>query len=486
MADLSKTLLASRVRALYEGRRSGVLVVLQGNTSKGVFFRNGHVVFASSTLDKEKLGENLIRLGRISRGDFLQAVQANAGAGKRIGQTLVEAGLISDEELGRLVAHQVQKIVLSLFTWTTGEMKFHEAPEAIPEDLALDLSTSRLLFEGVRIFPDLGRLERSLPAAGRRLKLVTRPPFDHAAIAFTPAERTVLTAAADELTIAETLEGQKRELLVRAVAALLFGGIVEEEGRAHGEAVDGDTGTFRLALPAEEPPPGEDVRTRILRLYESLNRATHFEMLEVEPDADVAQVHAAHARLVEEEKGWAEVAKEARFASLVSTIRMRRRQAHAILSDRGRRESYDRALRGVRPVREAPGLPSLEAADPKRESARLLREARKALAGGDHDRAITQLIEASRLHPEDAESRALLAVTLSEHPSLHRSAERHFRAALELAPDDIELRYRLATYYKKVGLPRRALSELQSVLAQDPKHKDASTLARVLERSLGR
>ncbi len=73
MADLSRSLLPQKLRALHDSRRSGVLVVSTDQASKALYLRGGHIVFASSTLEKEKLGENLIRLGRISRSQFLAA-----------------------------------------------------------------------------------------------------------------------------------------------------------------------------------------------------------------------------------------------------------------------------------------------------------------------------------------------------------------------------------------------------------------------------
>jgi tetratricopeptide (TPR) repeat protein len=494
MADLAKALLPARIRGLYEGRRSGVLVARQPGVTKAVFFHQGQVVFASSTLEKEKLGENLIRLGRISRADFLAAVQANEGRKRRIGQALVEAGLIGDDELGRIVAHQVQKIVVSIFTWTSGEATFHESSDAIPEDLALDVSTARLLFEGCRIFPDVARLEEALPPAGQRMHVVTRPPFDHAAMALSPAEREVLEACADEQAVGEitgSVSGPRRELRVRALYGLLMGGIVEPRGAAHEEAemLDVDTGTFRLALTPDEQPPAEDLRTRILRLYEALPRASHYEVLDVPPDAAAADIEAAHERLLEAERGWKSVEGEARLASLVSTLRLRRRQAHMVLSDAHRRQAYDRSLGSVKPARmplhEPPGLPSLEANDPKRKAQQLTRDAQEAARQGQRDKAISLLLESVRLEERDYVTRRLLAVLLAEHATLQKSAERHFRTALELEPGDVDLRYKLAAFYKKAGFPGRAMGELQAVFAQDPAHKDAHALMRVLKKTSG-
>src|SRR6476620_10563377 len=126
MADLSRTLLSEEIRDLRHARRSGILAVSSGDVTKALFFRHGAVVFASSTLDKDKLGENLIRLGRISRADFAAAYEASQHGNQRFGSALVRAGVVTEEELGRIVAQQVQRIVISLFVWTKGETQFHE------------------------------------------------------------------------------------------------------------------------------------------------------------------------------------------------------------------------------------------------------------------------------------------------------------------------------------------------------------------------
>src|SRR5262245_56743497 len=118
MGDLARTLLTDEIQTLHAARKSGVLAIIVPEFSKALFFRHGRIVFASSTLDKDKLGESLIRLGRISRADFAAAYQASQEGRERFGRALVGAGLLSVEDLGRAVAQQVQRIVLSLFPLT--------------------------------------------------------------------------------------------------------------------------------------------------------------------------------------------------------------------------------------------------------------------------------------------------------------------------------------------------------------------------------
>jgi tetratricopeptide (TPR) repeat protein len=477
MANLAEALLSDEVRRIHDRRRSGILAVSSGDAVKGLFFQTGRIVFASSTADQDKLGENLIRLGRISRSDFAAAYQASQSPRTRLGQALVGAGLLTEEELGRLVAHQVQKIVLSTFLWTTGEMHFHDAEQPIPADLALDLSTHRLLLEGARIYPDTERLENGLGSLRRRLRVATRAPFDYSALRFSPAETKVLEAAADGMRIAQMLEGpMSRSLLVRGVYALLAGGILEEPtSEETGPAqVETDTGTFRLAH-ASDPraPAAPDPREHLLKLYEALPRASHYEILSVTPDASRDDIERAHERLKEADELWEPMATDVRFGSMISTLRLRRREAHRVLSDPLRRAAYDRSLGTLSPAADAPRPTS--PAEP------ILKEGVALLSRGDQEAAIAFLLEAVREDPKLFPARRVLAVTLSRHASLSRTAERHFLAALEMEPGDVDLRYQFALYYRKAGLRARAMTQLRTLLEVDSRHMEARQALKTLE-----
>lgn len=481
MADLARVLLTEKLRSLLEQRRSGVLVVTQGDVSKGVFLKAGNVVFASSTLESDRLGENLVKLGRISRAEFMAAVRAATGPKKkRVGETLVDAGLLSEEELGHMVAMQVQKIVLSLFKWEEGTTRFFSSDDPLPQEMFVDLSTHRLLLEGARLFPDVARLEGALGPADRRLRVAPRPPFDYGRMPFTPAEKTVLADASKKMKLAQILERTtpRRPLLVRALYALMAGGILEDAERQDTDVYEVDTGTFRIALGGPAEKPAADARVRLLQAAEVLPRATHYEVLGVPSTAGQNEIQAAYLRLIDEdEREWKPFQNDPQLASLISTLRLRRRQAFHVLSDQARRTAYDSTLSGVR--RAARG--SAITAEALSNASRLAREARVLLQRGDREGAVALLLESVRMDPGDRPTRRTLALALAEHPTLFRSAERHFLAALDLEPTDHELRYELAAYYSRAGLPKRALAQLRALLADLPDHEQARQLVREIE-----
>src|SRR5262245_33897028 len=255
MADLRQTLLLDEVRGLRRRRWSGVVALASGDVRKGIYLRRGGFVFAASTVEEDKLGEHLVRTGRITREQFETAIQESQGPGRRLGQALVETGAVAEGDLDALVAEQVRSIALSAFRWTSGEVRYQQVEEPIPSDLALALSTDRLPLEGTRIFPDVARLEASLGDPTRRVRRAGQFPFEYASIPGSPAEKLVLEKAGAGARIVELLGlPLPRPQLVRAVFALLAGGLLEEEEAATGPSAVTPESVVRSPSPAPAPP----------------------------------------------------------------------------------------------------------------------------------------------------------------------------------------------------------------------------------------
>jgi tetratricopeptide (TPR) repeat protein len=283
--------------------------------------------------------------------------------------------------------------------------------------------------------------------------------------------------------------GQPRPLRVRAVYTLVMGGVLEEVTRRDRDFIEDDAGTFKVAVAARpEAPadPGSDLREQILGLYESLPRATHYIILGVPPDADAAAVDRAYRRLVtEQDRAWRDLLGDVQLSSVLSTIRLRRREAYQVLSDGNRRAAYDQALGSL--VASPSAAPKGEmTAEQHDKVVKIVRQARSLLEQGERDNAITLLLEGVELDPQERNCRRLLALTLAQHPTLFRTAERHFLIALEQDPHDVELRYRLAGYYRKASLPTRAMAQLNLVLNEDPRHDRALRDMEALQAESGR
>jgi hypothetical protein len=151
---------AELVLELSGERFSGLLILSNGGVGKNLALQDGRMVFASSTSPDERLGELLLRRGRISLRQFTDAGAALA-PGKRLGAVLVERGVLSPKDLVKTVVEQVQEIIYGAFQWTEGQYRLH-AGATSPEAITLNISTPDIVLEGIRRIEAWSRVERAV------------------------------------------------------------------------------------------------------------------------------------------------------------------------------------------------------------------------------------------------------------------------------------------------------------------------------------
>ncbi|MCG6925585.1 MAG: hypothetical protein LJF30_09770 [Acidobacteria bacterium] len=229
--SVADVLVSEEIRRIRRERWSGVLALNREGSAKGIYFLDGDIAFAASTVEEDRLGANLVRVGRITDAEFKAAMAVAQAPGQRLGQALIGAGVLSAIELAAAVTGQVERIVLSVLRWTSGRSQRRGMDRPLPADLLLDLSTPRLLLLGARVFPDPERLAGVLGGTSATLRRMGRAVFDYEGLPASPPERAVLAVCARETTLGELLRlPHPRPRLLRAAYALVAGGMVEVVG----------------------------------------------------------------------------------------------------------------------------------------------------------------------------------------------------------------------------------------------------------------
>jgi len=145
--------------ALCRAQKTGVLRLKRKQVEKSIYLDRGHIVFATSNQQDDRLGELLLRQGRIGLADLEHAV-SQLGNGKRIGTLLVESAALTSDHLVDGVLSQVKRIVLDLFEWEAGEYQFAEGELPTDELITLSMSTGELLLQGIRSIRSFARIRQ--------------------------------------------------------------------------------------------------------------------------------------------------------------------------------------------------------------------------------------------------------------------------------------------------------------------------------------
>jgi len=151
---------ADLVREVYSRHWTGLLTLNHMGVEKSVRVKDGRLVFAFSSARDDRLGELLLRRGRITLHQYVAASRA-MGKGNRLGTVLVEQGALDPRELVKVVMDHTQEIIYSAFQWTEGTYHFTEGGEAT-EPITLRLSTPDVILEGVRRIESWSRIEHAV------------------------------------------------------------------------------------------------------------------------------------------------------------------------------------------------------------------------------------------------------------------------------------------------------------------------------------
>jgi tetratricopeptide (TPR) repeat protein len=467
VGSLARIALPEVLKTIALHELSGCLEVTSGRQVRTIYFDRGFIVFAASNSETDRLGQCLLDAGKITEHELELAVSLMNGK-RRIGEAIVEAGYLTLDELGRELANQARRIATSLFAVDEGMYRFEQQECPIPLELRLSLSLYRIQLEGIRRMKNEKLIRGALPSSESQLRLSKCPPFSFEEVRFLPEELLVMEAAQKARSRDAIVErvGKGRETAHRAVYGLLAAGILErvDAGRLSKPLkVQEEVGTFLLSKLDKnaDGPRATNVRQEVLLEFENSERASAEELLAVDGAAAPEAIEKAYE---ERRTAWTEkrkaVENETTLCLKVEEIQKRLEKARAQL------------LESNAPRPE----PELERPVPRRrdkatgdELKRLLREIKLRKVVEDHEGTISLLYEVVALEPESAKYEVMLAQALASHPVMKSKAERHFRRALSIDPQNAEAHYLFGRYYQSFDMRSRALAEFKAALAIDPR-----------------
>lgn len=192
-------------------RKTGTLRVasdLRQNAGT-VYFEDGMVTGAEIRSNPFPLGRLLVRAGRISETALNEARAAQGqGDRRRLGQILLERGLVTTRDLARVVRQQVEEVVFELVGWSEGYFAFEEGKRGDwPTEAELRVATGALLMEAARRTDEWSRIEKKITHLGLVPKL--SPVHD---------QGTPLDLLPDEWELLAVIDGERS---VRDLASVL-------------------------------------------------------------------------------------------------------------------------------------------------------------------------------------------------------------------------------------------------------------------------
>jgi hypothetical protein len=132
--------LTALLQTLSVGGASGRLTLTRLDRHAVLVLRSGRVVYAAGGSAGETLAGRLLREGLVAEADLMRALdRQHDGTGfKRLGDVLVEMGLLAEGTLQSMVRRRMEELVGELLAWKSGFFRFEPAT-ASDADVEVDL-----------------------------------------------------------------------------------------------------------------------------------------------------------------------------------------------------------------------------------------------------------------------------------------------------------------------------------------------------------
>jgi hypothetical protein len=264
-----------------EGQRSAAREGPARIRRRTISFRDGQVVFASSSEPADRLGPVLWREGLLPLEE-LERCSRLVRSGRPLGQVLVDEGIVDAGQLYAGVAIQVREILLNAFLENVGEFAFLEGAHDESNAVKLPQRTRDLLLEGMKRMEEVDRLASEL--GGRTVVLA---PAGAPGRALSEQEARLL----ELLDGTRTLDAVASESGLGTFQALRLAAALRDEGLvAGGDRTDEPGSSLPQATtpsPAPTAAPAGPVVSGPFETYRRIFLRVFGALAAVQPDARV-------------------------------------------------------------------------------------------------------------------------------------------------------------------------------------------------------
>ncbi len=163
--SLKEASLADVLQLLALGQKTGCLSVADRSSFGYIYFDRGRICYASIVNRRDRIGDLLVKNGKITQEQLDQAVQLQGeNRDKRLGELLISDGAVTRDDLESGMRGQIEEAVYFLFTWTQGTFNFETDVKPERQDFLVSINPESLLLEGARRIDEWSLIEKKVPS----------------------------------------------------------------------------------------------------------------------------------------------------------------------------------------------------------------------------------------------------------------------------------------------------------------------------------
>ena len=236
--SLKEASLPDVLQLLALGQKTGCLSIADQHNFGYIYFDQGRIVYASIVNRRDRIGDLLVKHGKLTQTQLNAAVDAQSKSrDTRLGQILIREGFLSRRDLEEYMRIQIEEAVYFLFTWTQGTFNFETGVKAEHEEFRVSINPESLLLEGARRVDEWSLIEKKIPSFDL-IFTVDEERLRASDVELTDHQRQILPLLDGERDVAQLIEetGLVEFDAGKALYGLLSAGFAHRTGRSRPSA----------------------------------------------------------------------------------------------------------------------------------------------------------------------------------------------------------------------------------------------------------
>lgn len=253
--------LSSLLQLLSNDNKTGVLQLSSRDDIVKIFFKEGTIIYATSSKKEDRLGYILKSEGIIGTEELKNCLQIAEQQKQKLGKILVEKGHISTEDLGKFLHFQVEQILYNLFMWKKGEFLYEDTAVDLEEQIVVQIDTMGIILEASRRVDEISVLTKQIPRNNEVLKLSDRVK-EKEEIKLNAREWPILSLIDGRRTIQQVIHesGYDEFEVYKILYSLISSGLVEKSKEAQPDSI-----MMRLSSEKDEKKVVEEPTSEVIQ-----------------------------------------------------------------------------------------------------------------------------------------------------------------------------------------------------------------------------
>lgn len=145
---------------------TGELILLSEVGTRSFYFDHGMIIHASTTVADERLGETLYRFGVITREELEKIIKVSTESKKRLGETAIDLGIVQADKLYAMMARQVEEVFYAAVHVSEGSFYFFDRFDEKNIIRRHNINAGGLLIEAARRMDEMRFFREKIPNDG--------------------------------------------------------------------------------------------------------------------------------------------------------------------------------------------------------------------------------------------------------------------------------------------------------------------------------